>query len=244
MAKPFISVVIPAYNESGRLPLTLIDADRHLAEQEYSYEVIVVNDGSTDGTGEIVKRFAPLVRNLKFINNPTNMGKGAALRIGMLAARGNWCVAMDADNAVSIVELTKVMPHLTSDDVDIIVGSRRVRGGRTKPSRPLVKELLERFLNAWARLLLGVNVRDASARFLVLRSEAAHRIFAATRVNRWPVVAEALALGVALRYRIREAPVFVASRAGSHRDATAYLRDLFEVARMRWWLSRGKYQLG
>ena len=72
MPKPFLSVIIPAYNEASRLPLTLIDIDKHLDEQEYSYEIVVVNDGSTDHTAEIVRRFMPLINNLKLIDNEEN----------------------------------------------------------------------------------------------------------------------------------------------------------------------------
>ncbi len=72
MARPYLSVIIPAYNEAKRLPLTLIDIDKHLENQEYSYEILVINDGSTDETAEIVTRFSPLVENLKLINNKEN----------------------------------------------------------------------------------------------------------------------------------------------------------------------------
>ena len=74
MARPFLSIIIPAYNEAKRLPLTLIDIDKHLQNQEYSYEILVVNDGSTDQTAEIVNRFMPLIENLKLIDNKENKG--------------------------------------------------------------------------------------------------------------------------------------------------------------------------
>src|SRR3989344_3750946 len=140
MAKPYLSVVIPAYNESKRLPLTLIDVDRHLSEQEYSYEILVVNDGSSDATAEIVNRFKPLIENLKLIDNPQNRGKGAAVRQGMLAAKGNWRVFMDADNSTSIIEFNKMMPYL-DEGYEIVIGSRAVRGSKSNPPQLIHKNL-------------------------------------------------------------------------------------------------------
>lgn len=241
--KSFLSVIIPAYNEASRLPLTLIDVDRHLSEQDYEYEVIVVNDGSTDGTAEMVKRFASLMKHVKFINNPTNMGKAAALRIGMLAAKGEWCVAMDASNTVSIVEFTKMLPYVRSGAVDILVGSRRVQGASVRPRFSLGGSVLDFFANLFALLLLRLNVHDALSGFFVVSREAAHRIFAVTKFNGWIAEIELLALARVWRYRVKEVPVFAASKKGSHSRARDYLQMIGEMIKMRWWLSRGKYQL-
>lgn len=243
MSKPFISVIIPAYNEAGRLPLTLIDLDRHLTDQAHHYEIIVVNDGSTDGTGEIMRRFASIMKNMKFINNPVNMGKAAALRIGMLAAKGAWCVAMDASNVVSIVEFTKALPYLKNGSVDIVVGSRRVRGARIRPRMPWGIAWLETWVRLFARMFLGISVRDPMSGFYIVSHEAAHRIFAETKFNRWMGEIEFLALASMLRYRIKELPVFASPRMGSHAETRDYLQIIWDIITMRWWMARKKYQL-
>ena len=126
MAKPYLSIIIPAFNEAKRLPLTLVDVDKHLASQEFSYEILVVNDGSKDGTSEIARRFSTLVKNLKVIDLPENLGKGAAVRQGMMEAKGNWRLFMDADNSTSVNEFLKMMPYF-KEGYDVVIGSRAVR---------------------------------------------------------------------------------------------------------------------
>lgn len=241
MAKPFLSVIIPAYNESGRLPLTLVDIDRHLEEQDFAYEIIVVNDGSTDSTGEVVKRFQSLIKELTYINNPTNRGKGAALRIGMLAAKGTWCVSIDADNAVSIVEFTKALPYLKSGAVDIVVGSRQVRGASVKPGLPLHRTLAEYTLNWFARSMLKLPVKDTLAGFLCMSREVAHRIFSSTKCNRWSAELEAIAIGASHGLRIKEMPIFVSPKPDSHLRFGDYLQIMGEVFKMRAWIKKGRY---
>ncbi len=132
MAKPFLSVIIPAYNEADRLPITLIDVDKHLSQQEYDYEIIVVNDGSKDQTAEVVGKFTNLINNLRIINNPDNRGKGAVVRQGMLAAKGNWRLFMDADNSTSVIEFNKMLPYL-KEGYEVLIGSRAVRGAKLQP---------------------------------------------------------------------------------------------------------------
>src|SRR3989344_1142247 len=102
MAKPFLSIIIPAYNEAERLPPTLIDIDQKLSTAEYDYEILVVDDGSTDKTAAIVRNMAKGIRNLKLIDNDHNKGKGAAVRQGMLLAKGKIRLMADADNSTSI----------------------------------------------------------------------------------------------------------------------------------------------
>src|SRR3989344_2275373 len=111
---PFLSKIIPAYNEVKRLPLALIDIDRHLSEAEYSYEIIVVNDGSNDATAETVNRFSHLIKNLRLIDNQENHGKGWAVRQGMLSAKGNWRLFMDADNSTSIDHFNDMLPYFSA----------------------------------------------------------------------------------------------------------------------------------
>src|SRR3989338_8793792 len=122
MAKPYLSVIIPVYNGAEDLPLTLIDVDRHLNEQEYSYEIIVVNDGSSDATAKIAQKFDHLIRNLKLIDNPDNQGIGPIVRVAMAAAKGNVRVIMSAKNSTPITEFNKMMSHLR-EGADVLVGS-------------------------------------------------------------------------------------------------------------------------
>ena len=193
MAKPFLSVIIPAYNEVSRLPLTLIDVDKHLSQQEYSYEILVLNDGSKDSTAEMVKRFAPLVKNLKLVDNPENKGKGAVIRQGMLEANGNWRLFMDADNSTSIVEFNKMLPY-TKDGYDVIIGSRSVKGARLSPPQPIYKQLAGKAGNFVIQLLLVKGIWDTQCGFKCFSEEAAVKIFPLAKISRWGFDADGLGL--------------------------------------------------
>ena len=158
MAKPFLSVIIPAYNEADRLPLTLIDVDRHLSGAEYSYEIFVVDDGSTDNTSELTRKFMAVVKNLKLLNNPEHRGKGAAVKIGMLSAHGNWRLAMDADNSVTVAEFNNMMQYFSLDQgFEVITASRYVKGARLRPQLPMLRRLIERLLNFYPHIPQGEN---------------------------------------------------------------------------------------
>jgi len=242
MPKPFLSVVIPAYNEAKRLPLTLIDIDKHLDEQEYSYEIVVVNDGSTDETAEIVARFAPLINNLRLIDNSENKGKGAVVRQGMLEAKGLWRLFMDADNSTSVVEFNKMISYFKSG-YDVVIGSRDVRGSRMMPAQPIHKRLLGRLGNLIIQLFLTRGIWDTQCGFKCYSEDAAEKIFPLTKIDRWGFDAESLALAKVLGYKIKEIPVFWVNDVRTHVKLKDYLQVLFETVKVRWWLWRDVYNL-
>jgi len=242
MARPFLSVIIPAYNEAKRLPLTLIDIDKHLEDQEYSYEILVVNDGSTDETAEIVNRFMPLVENLKLIDNKENKGKGAVVRQGMLLAKGTWRLFMDADNSTSIVEFNKMIPYF-KDGYEVVIGSRDVRGARMLPPQIFYKRWLGDLGNLFIQALLLPGIWDTQCGFKCFSDEAAEKFFHLTKINRWGFDAEALALAKELGYKIKEMPVFWVNDPRTHVRLSAYLQVLWEVVKVRWWLLGNSYGL-
>lgn len=242
MAKPYLSVIIPAYNEAKRLPLTLIDVDKHLSEQEYSYEILIVNDGSTDATAEIIERFKPLIENLKIINLKENRGKGVAVREGMLAAKGNWRVFMDADNSTSIVEFNKMMPYL-DEGYEIVIGSRAVRGAKLSPPPLLHKKLAGKLGNLFIQSILLWGIWDTQCGFKCFSEEAARKIFSLSKINGWGFDVEVLALAKAMGYKIREMPVFWARDPRSHVRLSSYFQVLAETIKVKWWLWRKKYQI-
>lgn len=242
MARPYLSVIIPAYNESSRLPLTLIDIDKHLEEQEYSYEILVVNDGSADETAEITKRFAPLIDNLKLVDNKENKGKGAAVRQGMLCAKGTWRLFMDADNSTSIVEFNKMIPYFR-EGYEVVIGSRDVRGARMSPPQPFYKRMLGNGGNLIIQALLLPKIWDTQCGFKCFSDEAAERIFHLTKIDRWGFDAEALAIAKELGYKIKEIPVFWVNDPRTCVKLTAYLQVLWETVKVRWWLWRNTYNL-
>ncbi len=242
MARPFLSVIIPAYNEAKRLPLTLIDIDKHLEHQEYSYEILVINDGSTDETAEIVRRFTPLVENLKLIDNKDNKGKGAVVRQGMLLAKGTWRLFMDADNSTTIVEFNKMIPYF-KEGYEVVIGSRDVKGSRTLPAQAFYKRFLGDIGNLIIQALLVPGIWDTQCGFKCFSDEAAQKIFSITKIDRWGFDAESLALAREMGYSIKEMPVFWVNDIRTHVRLSAYLQVLAETVKVRWWLWRKAYNL-
>ncbi|MDP3901387.1 MAG: glycosyltransferase [bacterium] len=122
MVKPYLSVIIPTHNNPNQLPLTLIDVDKHLSQQDYSYEIIVVNDGSNDNTANIIQKLTDLIKNLKLADNAVEEGFGSAIRLGMLTAKGNWRVIMDQNNITPITEFNKMSLYFR-EGLDVFIGS-------------------------------------------------------------------------------------------------------------------------
>ncbi|MEK9194556.1 MAG: glycosyltransferase [Patescibacteria group bacterium] len=238
MPKPFLSVIIPAYNEEKRLPLTLIDIDKHLSRAEYSYEIIVLNDGSVDSTAEIVKRFGNIVKNLRLIDNQENRGEGAVVRQGMLSAKGNWRLFLGAHNSVSIDHFNKMTPYFSAgggsafgrkESYDVVIGSRgkRIIGG---PGNLIIRKFILK--GPW----------DTRCGFQCFSEEAANRIFRLTRINRSAFNIEILALANFLGFRIKEIPVKWAKHKRFRTSFKNLFSTFFDVIKIWWRLKKGKYQ--
>src|SRR4030042_4451670 len=145
MNKIHLSVIIPAFNEEKRLSRTLLAVDKYLREQKYGYEIIVVNDGSTDNTAGITKKFSYLIKNLKLIDNKKNHGKGWVVRQGMLESEGEIRLFTDADNSTSIDQFNKMIPFFPAKGgsasggkkgYDVVIGSRDIKGAELGPPPP------------------------------------------------------------------------------------------------------------
>ena len=178
--KPFLSIIIPAYNEAKRVPLTLIDIDKRLSERDYSYEIIVVSDGSIDSTAEIVNRLSKIIKNLRLIDNSENHGKGWVVRQGMLSAKGNWRLFTDADNSTSIDQFDQMVPFFSAgggsafgrkDSYDIVIGSRAIKGARLEPPQPFLKRILGKLGNLIIQIMLLKGFKDTQCGFKVFSEE-------------------------------------------------------------------------
>lgn len=242
MPKPFLSVIVPAYNEAKRLPLTLIDMDRHLSKAEYSYEILVVNDGSVDETAEIAKRFSQIIKNLKLIDNNENHGKGWAVRQGMLSARGNLRLFMDVDNSTSVDQFNNMIPYF-KEGYDVVIGSRDIKGAKLILPPPWYKRMLGNVGNLIIRILLLRGFWDTQCGFKCFSEEAALRIFRLTKINRWAFDVEALVLAKLLGYRIKEIPVRWVNNPYSSVGFGSYFSFLWDVAKIWWRVKRKNKKL-
>jgi len=228
MAKPFLSVIIPAYNEEKRLPRTLSSLSGWLDGQGYAREIIVVNDGSSDATAETVRKYASATGGLKLIDNAQNRGKGASVRQGMLAAGGEWRLFMDADNSTPISEFPKLLSCLLAG-CDVAIGSRAVKGAKLSPPQPLRRRLLGKAGNLLIQALLTPGIWDTQCGFKCFSAEAAMSVFSRTIVNGWGFDAEALAVAKKSGYKIKEIPVDWSNDESTHVRPIDYARTLFET---------------
>jgi len=239
MKDPRLSIIIPAYNEAKRLPLTLIDIDKHMEKSSLTYEILVVDNNSKDGTYDIAQRFASIMKHVRVIECSTR-GKGAAVKKGMLEAKGDIRLFTDADNSTSITHFFS-MEHYFSQGCDVVIGSRDVEGARLDPPQAWYKELLGKMGNVFIQLLLLRGIHDTQCGFKAFSKRAAEAIFPHVSVVGWGFDVEVLALARFLGMKIQEVPVTWVNSVMSHVKPTAYLFVLWEVVKIKFRFVRGKY---
>ena len=209
------SLIIPALNEADRLPPYLAEVRSHLDTQfGGDYEVIVVDDGSTDGLPSAIEEQLPSWPQLTTIRHPRNQGKGAAVRTGMLAARGATLLFADADGATPIAEECALRAALERG-ADVAVGSRLVAAAGVARRRTWGRAIIGRGFAWMARLLLPVAVRDTQCGFKMFRGEFGKRLFGLARENGYLFDLELLMIADRLGCRVVEVPVNWCDRPGS-----------------------------
>ena len=238
MSEPDLSVVIPAFNEAGRLPRTLERVSAFLRERSRSYEVLVADDGSTDGTAQKARDAGATV-----LRDDRNRGKGHAVRRGMLAARGQRRLMTDADLSTPIEELPGFLARM-DEGFDVVIGSRALPGSTIEVHQPWYRENMGRVYNLFVRALALPGLHDTQCGFKLWSARAAREAFSAARLDGFSFDVEALYLARKRGYRIAELPVTwrndAASRVGLGGGARAF-PDLF---RIRWNDWKGRYEGG
>lgn len=238
-----LSIVIPAYNEARRLPATLTAIAEYLDLSGLSAEIIVVDDGSTDGTVEAIRSLPGTGLPPKIIGFEGNRGKGAAVKEGLLAARGEFVLFMDADQATHVTEVEKLLP-VAEGGVPVVIGSRYLRDDSIKIKQPWYRVQISRWGNRLIRYTVLPGVIDTQCGFKLFSREAARAIANRLTMERFSFDMELLVIAKQLGYQIKEVPVNWYDVPGSKvarpiRDSFRTLRDL---ATIRWNLWRGRYR--
>ena len=204
----YLSVIIPAYNEARRLPKTLEKIDEYLRKQTYDYEIIVVNDGSKDGTATVVKNLMPKVKNLRLIDNEENHGKGYVARQGMLTASGEYRVFTDADNSTSIDQVEKMWPEFKKG-YDIVIGSRDIEGATLDPPQPFLRNvILGKGFKLFRKIMIGLwKIEDTQCGFKGFTKVATEKIFPKCKIDRFAFDPEILVIANKFGYKIKEIPI-------------------------------------
>lgn len=241
---PFLSIVIPAYNEEARLPATLRTVldylDRAWPRQ---FEILVVDDGSSDGTAACVKEAARARPELRLLRNPGNRGKGYSVRHGMLKARGQWVLFTDADLSAPIEEIEKLWEAVQLEDAAIAIGSRALDRSLIGVHQPWWREWAGRIFNFFMRVLVGLPFRDTQCGFKLFRRDAVQAIFPRQRIERFGFDVEVLYLARKLGFKTVEVPVRWNHAEGTRVSMLRDSLDMFlDLLRVRWNWHRGLYR--
>jgi glycosyltransferase involved in cell wall biosynthesis len=238
---PKYSIVIPAYNESARIPATLESVIAAIRANQWNAEVIVVNDGSTDSTAQLVSEIALQAPEVRLIENPGNRGKGYSVRSGVLQAHGEIVMFTDADLSAPMEEAGRLFAAIAAG-ADIAIGSRWLESGRQTHRQPLYRQFFGRCFNAVCRMVMHLPFADTQCGFKAFTRAAAQTVFQLQTIERWGFDPEILFIAIKRGYRIVEVPV---SWAHDARTRMSYLKDgmqmLKELALVRWNALTGQY---
>jgi dolichyl-phosphate beta-glucosyltransferase len=239
---PHLSVVIPAYNEERRLPRTLDDVLAYLERQSYAAEVVIVDDGSTDGTARVAGERGSGSVPVRLVAQPdgANHGKGAAVRVGMETARGAHRLFMDADNSTTVDQVERFWPFI-DEGYDVVIGSRDVRGAEVVVHQSWAKELAGNFGNWLIRMLAVGGVADTQAGFKMFTQRCIEDIMPRLTIDRWGFDVELLAAARRRGYRIKEVPIRWVNEPNSKVRTSTYLEVLAEVWQVNRNLRAGRY---
>lgn len=237
---PFLSLIIPAYNEEQRLGDSLNRIRDYLRTQPYTAEVIVVDDGSTDHTPDIVEAHMQTDDTLRLIR-AAHGGKGCACKHGVFASRGAWLFLCDSDLSMPIEELARFVP-LFQPTNDVIIASREVPGAH-RYDEPKYRHMMGRVFNWMVRSLAVHNIQDTQCGFKGFRAEVAQDIFGVQTIDGWGFDVEILFVAQKRDYRILEVPInwyyHGQSKVKPLQDAIRMFREVWLVRLNDW---RGRYQ--
>ena len=235
------SIVIPAFNEGERIRRTIENVLAFVAAQQWNAEILIVNDGSTDDTAQIVQEYAAKNRALRLIQNSGNRGKGFSVRNGMLHSNGEIVLFSDADLSSPIEESIELFAAIESG-AEVAIGSRWIRTELQIQPQPLYRRIYGRIFNFALRLVLGLHFRDTQCGFKAFTRKAAHTLFPLQQIERWGFDPEILFLARRYGFRTDEIGVRWSHRSGTRinplRDGIRMAGDLL---RIRWYSLTGKY---
>lgn len=239
------SVIIPAYNEATRISTSLEEITRYFDGREMDYEILVVNDGSTDHTSEVAlgkEQAGSFCKSFQVLSNLENRGKGYCVRRGMLAAQGRYALMTDADLSTPIAEFEKLEKEVVQGGNDIAIGSRDIEGARVEIRQSWVRENAGKLFNRLVRALVNLPFRDTQCGFKLFDMGRCEALFRKQRIERFGFDVELLIAARHMGLSTVEIPVVWRHNSGSKihllRDGGRMLLDL---ARIRWYEFRGRY---
>ena len=241
LVTPYLSIIIPAYNEESRIIDSLMEVIAYLDSQEYQWEVIVVNDGSSDCTVDFSRRFAQNDARVIVVDLP-HRGKGGALKEGFSMARGKFMFMCDADLSMPLAFLPCFLPPL-APKADIVVGSRAIKGSQ-RYDEPKVRHIMGRVFNWLVRILAVRGIKDTQCGFKCFSTEAVQKLIPLQRLNGFGFDAEMLFLASKLDLLVVEIPIDWHYNPDSKvRPIRDSLRTTLDLLNIRWSFLTGRYKI-
>lgn len=238
-----LSIIVPAYNEEARLPETLRQIEDYVERTGWKFhEILVVDDGSKDGTLAAANAFAAGNPHIRVLKNPGNRGKGYSVRHGMLEAKGEWCLFTDADLSAPIDELETLGRAVEGDGADIAIGSRALDRSLIGVHQPGMRETAGKFFNVVMRVATGLRIADTQCGFKLFRKDVAQEVFSRQTLEGFGFDVEVLFIANKRGYKIAEVPVRWNHAEGSRVGLFTGLHAFAELARVRWNELRGRYR--
>lgn len=227
-----LSLVVPVYNEEKRFKKGLDTYFTYLTKQKYNWEIILVNDGSTDQTLDLVSEYIKNKKNVNFISYNQNRGKGYAICAGVKAALGEYILFADIDNSVPIETIESFFDLFKSGST-VIIGSRRVNGAFISKHQSLLRETLGRGFTLLVNLLIDSKIKDATCGFKAFKNSTAQKIFNKITIYDWAFDAEIIYICRKYKIKIAQAPVVWTDVKGSKvsisKDVFNSLRGLIKI---------------
>jgi len=231
-ASPQLSVIIPAYNEERRLPVYLARVIEYLERQPFPAEIIIVDDGSRDGTAAVVERFAAKHSLVRLIRLPRNRGKGHAVKTGMIAASGRMRLFADADGATPIAEVERLQNAIAAG-ADVAVGSRALRDEALVVKARIHRRFIGTVFNFIVRTLTVRGINDTQCGFKLFTARAADVVFSLQQIDDFGFDVELLYISRRNGFLIAEVPVNWTDIPGTKvkiaRDSLRMLKDVFKI---------------
>ena len=225
-------MVVPAYNEQDRIGPTLERINEYLSEQDYTWSVVVVSDGSTDKTNQIVSDFCTGHPKFSLIESVPNRGKGFVVRKGMLETKSKWLLFSDADLAAPIEEVEKLIKTV-GPDVPIAIGSRPLKESNLEIRQPWYREAAGRAFNLMVQLFAVRGIKDTQCGFKLFRNDVAKAVFVRSKLTGYGFDFESLMIARDLGFQIAEVPIRWSHQEGSKvnmlKDGAKMLTELVKL---------------
>ena len=224
MVNPLLSIIIPAHNEENRLPPSLLAVSNFLSRQEYSSEILVIENGSSDRTFEIAQSYIKEIPGLKVIREQ-KAGKGLAVKRGMLAAQGQYRIFCDADFSMPVEEIQKFLPPQINR-YDVAIASRELAGSK-RVNEPEYRHKIGRIFNSMVRWSVLPGLQDTQCGFKAFRADVAEKVFQQQTLPGWAFDAEVLVIARKQGFQIQEVPITWYYKPGTRLHI---IKDSFQMA--------------